>query len=112
MRIPLTAALLLLPLAARADPVQASYAAYAAGLNVLDMDATFDVTPTQYQARLDYHTAGAFSFVLRSSQDTTVSGRFDQGRAVPIRFYSAGSLRGQTRVTQIDYPTASRSSAS
>ena len=103
MRIPTTVALLLIPLAAQADPVQVSYATYAAGLNVLNMDATFDVTPTQYRARLDYHTAGTFGLFLRGGQDTTVSGRFDQGRPAPVRFYSAGSMRGQTRVTQIDY---------
>ena len=103
MRIPIAAALLFLPLAARADPVQVNYSAYAAGLDVLDMSASFDVTPTQYQARVDYHTVGALGFVLRSNQNTTVSGRFDQGRPMPSRFYSAGTLRGQTRVTQIDY---------
>ena len=95
--------LTMLPLVALAEPVQASYDAYAAGLNVLKMDATIDVGPASYRVRLAYRTAGAFSLVVHAQQDTTVDGGFANGRVEPHRFYSAGSLRGQTRVTQIDY---------
>ncbi len=89
---------------ARAEPVQASYAAYAAGLNVINMDAAFDVAPARYRVHLVYRTAGAFGALVSGQQDTMVEGRFAEGRAVPQRFYSAGTMRGQQRVTQIDYP--------
>ncbi len=97
-------AVLLASGAARAEPVQASYAAYAAGLNVINMDAAFDIAPARYRVHLVYHTAGTFGALVRGQQDTTVEGRFAEGRAVPQRFYSAGTMRGQQRVTQIDYP--------
>ena len=58
--------LLLVPMAARAEPVHVAYAAYAGGLNVMNMDATFDVGPSQYRARLDWHTSGAPCAVKRS----------------------------------------------
>jgi len=96
-------ALVLLPAAARADPVQASYAAYAAGLNVINVGAAFDVTPARYRVHLTYRTAGAFGLVVRGQQDTTVEGQFVAGRAAPQRFFSTGVLRGQPRLTVMDY---------
>ncbi|GAC1487697.1 MAG: hypothetical protein NVS2B11_13220 [Acetobacteraceae bacterium] len=97
-------ALLLLPVGARAEPVQASYSAYAAGLNVFDLDSAFDVAPGGYRVHLVYHTTGTFGLLVSSRMETQVSGRFAGGRAVPGRFVSSGTLRGQTRLTQIDYP--------
>jgi len=96
-------ALILLPFAARAEPVQARYAAYAAGLNVINLDAGFDITPSAYRVQIVYRTAGTFGFMVRGQQDTTVQGQFVADRAVPQRFYSAGVMRGQQRLTVIDY---------
>jgi Protein of unknown function (DUF3108) len=95
--------LLLFPLAAQADPVQAHYDAYAAGLNVLSLDAGLDVSPSSYRLRLDYHTTGAFGLFVHSQQDTTVLGTFATGRPLPSRFVSRGVLRGEPRATEIDY---------
>lgn len=96
--------LLLLTSVARAQAVHASYSAYAAGLNVINMDADFSVLPEQYRIHLAYHSVGTFSLVVRTQQDTVVEGRFVRDHAVPSRFFSQGVLRGQPRVTQIDYP--------
>lgn len=93
----------LLPASAVADPVQVHYAAYAAGLNVVQMDAALDIQPQRYRLRLAYHTAGTFSVFVRSQQDTTVDGTFAAGRAVPTRFVSTGVLSGAQRLTEIDY---------
>ena len=90
--------------AVRAEPVHAGYAAYAAGLNVVVMDAEFLVAPSDYRVHLTYRTTGALGLVIYSHQDTTVEGRFVADHAVPRRFYSFGVLRGEQRVTQIDYP--------
>jgi hypothetical protein len=95
-------ALLLLP--APAAALDAHYEAYAAGVNVVDMDASFDVKADRYHVRIEYRTVGALGLVVSSRQATTVDGRFDAaGRAVPERFFSSGTLRGSPRVTQIDY---------
>lgn len=99
-------ALLLLPLAARAETATAHYAAYAAGLNVVVMDARFDLSPTEYRLQLDYRTTGAFSVFVRSQQSTVVQGGLIAGKAAPLRFTSGGVLRGEQRVTEIDYREA------
>lgn len=82
---------------------QLHYEAYAAGVNVIDMDADFDVEPSRYHVVLDYKTVGALNLVMRSHQKTTVDGHFIAERPVPERFYSSGVLRGENRLTQIDY---------
>ncbi|HYZ64374.1 MAG TPA: DUF3108 domain-containing protein [Acetobacteraceae bacterium] len=95
--------LLLLPIVAQASPVQASYDAYAAGLNVVVMDTSFDVQPDRYRVHIGYRTAGTFGVFLRAQQDTTVEGGFVGGRAAPQHFLSTGVLRGEQRLTRIDY---------
>jgi hypothetical protein len=95
--------LLLLPIAVRAQPVRASYEAYAAGLNVIAVDSEFDIRPDRYRLRIAYRTTGAFSLVFGAHQDTTVEGSFVAGRAAPAHFVSAGVLRGENRLTRIDY---------
>ncbi len=86
-----------------AGAVEAHYEAYAAGVNVVDMDADFDVQPDQYRVRLEFQTVGGLRLFLSSHIASTVQGRFVAGRPAPGRFYSSGTLRGGTRVTQIDY---------
>ena len=82
--------LALLPLAARAEPVQASYDAYAAGLNVIKMEPRFDVGADAYRVRLDYRTAGAFSLVFRGRAGHHRRGRASPAAAsMPQRFFSA-----------------------
>ena len=41
--------------------------------------------------------------MTRSAISSTVAGRFVGEQPVPQRFYSSGTLGGETRVTQIDY---------
>ena len=94
---------LMVPMAAQAETVRARYAAYAAGLNVIAMDAAFDVSPTAYRLQLDYRTTGTFGVFVRSQQSTVVQGAFAAGRAAPQRFTSSGTLRGEQRATEIDY---------
>ncbi len=96
--------LLLLPAAAQAEAVHATYSAYATGLNVLNLDADFTLTPTTYRVHTVYCMAGTVGALFSGQQDTTVEGRFVAGRPVPQRFYSQGHLRGRPRVTLIDYP--------
>ncbi len=83
--------------------IQAYYEAYAAGVNVIDVEAAFTVDADRYEIRLDYRTVGAFGLLLSSRQHTVVEGRFVGMRAAPVRFYSSGVLRGVPRVTQIEY---------
>ena len=95
--------LLIVLIAHPARAVEVHYETYAAGLNVIDLDADIDVTTDRYRVRVDYRTVGGLSLLMSSQQSTTVEGRFVSGRPVPDRFYSVGTLRGSQRVTRIDY---------
>ena len=96
--------LFLLASAARAaEPSQLRYAVYAGGLNVVVLHSEMRLTPDAYQVRLLYRTAGLYSMVVGAHLETTASGRFENGHAVPQRFYSAGALRGTPRKVLIDY---------
>lgn len=97
-------AVLLLPIAARAEVVQLRYRGYAAGLNVVVVDAGLDLTPGRYRVRLNYRTAGTFGAMFPADQEGTVQGRFISGRAVPERFLSIGTFRGRDRIVEIEYP--------
>lgn len=87
----------------RAEAVQVHYAAYAAGLNVVRMDAGLDVSSERYRLVLAYRTAGTFGLFMRSQQETIVEGGFAGLRAEPRRFVSRGVLSGAPRVTDIAY---------
>lgn len=100
----LAALMSLAALPAQAEPVRAQYRAYAAGLPILQMDADWDVRPGAYRVHLVFRTVGALSVAYDSRSDSVAEGRFGDARVLPSRFYSAGTLRGAQRVTQIDYP--------
>lgn len=95
--------LLLAPAAHATEPAQLRYAVYAGGLNVVVLHSEMRLSPRAYQVRLLYRTAGLYSLIVGADLETTVSGRFVAGRAVPYRFYSAGRLRGIAREVLIDY---------
>lgn len=106
MKYAIAALLLLLPAAARAEPVSAHYAAYARGLNAVRFDAEFDVTPQRYRVRLLFRTTGTVGSMFRAQSEAISEGRFVAGRPAPTRFFSHGTFRGDQRVTQIDYQSA------
>lgn len=107
LAVPLAALLAAVPAAAPAQPapnvVRASYAAYARGLNVLNLDVEYAITPRDYRVRLAHRTAGTLGALFRGEQETRVEGRFVGDRPAPVRFFSTGHFRGRPRVTQIDY---------
>ena len=103
MKLGLCFVLLTLPAGAQAATEAAHYVAFAAGLNVIAMEAQFDVEPSAYRLQLGYRTTGTLGFFVRSEQVTTVTGGFVAGRAVPQRLVSSGVLRGEQRRTEIDY---------
>lgn len=90
-------------LPAGGSPVQAHYAAYSTGLNVLRLDAEMAVGPRDYRVRLTYRTAGTLRAFVQSDADTVAEGQFVGDRPTPRRFISQGSLRGRPRATQIEY---------
>ena len=86
---------------APAPTVHASYAGYAHGFNVIDLEATLEVTPGRYRLEIDYTLVGVLGAVLHGDGKTTVTGRFEGLRAEPDELTSNGHFRGDPRLTDI-----------
>jgi hypothetical protein len=100
--------LLVLASAARAQPaapakVKLSFEAYAAGLNVIDIDAAIEMSPTGYRVAIDFHTTGVFGAVVHAHTQSIAAGAWRGNGVAPTRFYSYGTVRGAPRRTQIDF---------
>lgn len=89
--------------AAQAQPVDVKYAAYNTGLHVIDLEAHIAISPDAYRIDVAYHLTGVVGAIIHGDSKTTVDGRFDRGEAEPRELFSTGHLRGQPRVTQIDW---------
>ena len=86
-------------------PVQMhlAFAAYAAGLNVINLQTGIEMTSLGYRVEVDFRTAGVFGAVVRAQTQSIAAGAW-QGRGVaPTRYYSYGTVRGVARRTQIDF---------
>jgi hypothetical protein len=99
------------------------YDGFADGLLVLKMRASLHFTATGYDGTLAFHTAGMIAWVVRSTDDSEVSGAFVRAnaaaggsaggtageptaspdQAAPASFVSIGKLRGVERVTRMTY---------
>ena len=103
--IALIGLLLLAPMARAEDRTAAhlAFAVYAAGLNVLNLDADIDLGGPAYRIDLHYRTAGVFGTFVRSEISSFVMGSWDGLKPVPSRFASWGHLRGAARRTVIDF---------
>jgi hypothetical protein len=104
--VPLLLGVLLFCPPALAQPVpalHAGYDVYAAGLDVAQVGAAFDIGAARYQVRLAYHTSGLIGFFYRGHQLNTVEGVWNAGQPAPQEFYGTGVWGGEDRLTVIDY---------
>src|SRR4051794_2161600 len=83
--------------------VQLAYEAYAAGLEVMHMNAFLGLGPWNYRIDVDYHTTGVAGLLYRGHQINSVRGQWDNEHAQPLEFFGEGAWRGQQRRTLIDY---------
>jgi hypothetical protein len=83
--------------------VQLAYDTYAAGIEVMRMNAAIGLGPWNYRIDLDYHTTGLVGLLYRGHQTNTVRGVWQNDRAEPIEFFGEGVWRGQQRRTLIGY---------
>ncbi len=91
------------PAGAAVPAVSVAYVAYAAALPVLRLHASYAIGPS-YEVKLAFDTAGMFGLLLHAHVDSTATGRLEDARALPSRYYAVGNVRGRPHVTQIDYP--------
>lgn len=87
--------------------LHARYDMFAADLPVADIDTGFRIGPRDYRMTLSYRTTGLVGFLYRAHQATIVTGGWNGSRPEPVRFFGEGALRGEQRVTDIEY-TAGR----
>ena len=100
------AALLLAAFPAAAQPsapVQLRFAGYAAGMELFSIQAELAITPESYRVQVSYALTGVVGALFHAASSTRVDGRFQDGRPVPRELFSTGHVRGQPRVTQIDW---------
>lgn len=84
-------------------PVRVNYAAYAAGLQIAAVDATFQLKPETYRVELAMRTTGVVGWFIQTQTLTTVDGTWRADRPAPHQFLSRGEWRGQPRFSLIDY---------
>jgi len=87
-------------------PITGRYAAYVGGLNVLNLDASFDLNEPDYRVEITFETAGVLATFLNGRQVSRVEGGVEPGpagRLLPATYRSDGLWRGRTRLTEIDY---------
>ena len=94
-------ALMLTSGAAQAEPLH--YAVYAGGAKLVVITTGYDVTASSYRAYINYRTTGPAAALFSGGTDTVVTGRLVGGAPRPDRLISQGMLRGEPRMTQIDY---------
>jgi hypothetical protein len=92
-----------LPVAAQPAATKLDYAAYSNGVNVLDLQASMALSPSFYRVQVSYHLTGLVGAIVHADSQTTVDGRFQGDRTEPRELFSSGHMRGQPRVTQIDW---------
>ncbi|MEJ1978973.1 MAG: DUF3108 domain-containing protein [Acetobacteraceae bacterium] len=99
----LAATLVTAPAQAPTTPARATYSAYAHGLNVMRLTTMLDMEPRNYRVEVAFQLTGLVGFLVHGDSKTVVDGVFQGDQAQPRELFSAGHLRGGTRVTQIDW---------
>jgi hypothetical protein len=92
-------------------PIRASYAAYVAGMRVLELDAEFVLQPARYELVTTFRTAGMLATFIDGEQTSRVVGQAlvapsgPRGPAVlrPDRYTMEGVWRGNTRRITLEY---------
>ncbi len=77
------------------------------GLNILNLQTALVLHPADYRLQVTYHHAGIVGALVDGDATITVDGRLAGGHAEPRETFSTGCLRGNPRVTQIDWQDGS-----
>jgi hypothetical protein len=83
--------------------IAASYSVYGAGLNTARLEVRLTFTPSSYQARLNYRTAGVFGAFFHAESSSLAQGLWHDDAVAPFHFAAVGRVQGSKRLTVIDY---------
>lgn len=96
--------LALAPCATRAEPLLAHYEVRAAGLQVMLVDARFDLDGPRYQVSTRIRTTGVVGVFSNGDQVTSVEGAWRGVEPQPSRYRVTGMWRGAKRAVALDWP--------
>ncbi|MBK1658965.1 DUF3108 domain-containing protein [Paracraurococcus ruber] len=109
IRLLLPAALLALaPAPSQAEPLRARYEVRAAGLQVMEVEATFDLDGPRYRVVTRIRTTGLAGVFSSGDQLTSAEGRWRGAEPVPAHYRVDGTWRGGRRQVVMDWPTPGR----
>jgi hypothetical protein len=90
---------------AAAEPLRALYSVRGGGLQMMQVEATFDLdTPGRYSITAVWRTTGMARLFGGTEFSGGVEGRWVGSQARPQRYNVAGTLRGEPRRTMLEYP--------
>jgi hypothetical protein len=101
--IPL-ACLLLAVSAGRGHGEVLRYIGYIAGLRMLEIDATFELSDTGYKVETHSTTLGLADLFSHSDHLVEADGGWQGGTALPREYHSLGLWHGEPNDVRIDYP--------
>ncbi|TDH58943.1 DUF3108 domain-containing protein [Dankookia rubra] len=99
------AAALLGALPARAETLLARYEVRAAGIQVMEIEAAFDLSGPRYRLRARIRTTGVINVLGRGDQVTSTEGAWRGSDPVPARYRVEGIWRGTKRAVALDWPS-------
>ncbi|MBP0446519.1 DUF3108 domain-containing protein [Roseomonas sp. SSH11] len=90
-------------LPARAETISATYTVHAAGMTVMEINATLDVSESGYVVEFRSRMRGLLSAFASGQTTTRVEGVWDGATARPRRYVSEGVWRGEPRRTVLEW---------
>ncbi|WP_159995989.1 DUF3108 domain-containing protein [Roseomonas sp. 18066] len=96
--------LLAVPALARAEPMRAVYSVQAAGVQVMRVEAIFDLdSPSRYRIESSFRFTGLAGWFAGGRQANRVDGVWVDNAARPVRYVGDGLWRGEPRQTVLEY---------
>lgn len=94
------------PARAETDTFPARYRVFAAGLPVLDIEASIELDAASYRLQVRLRTRGVAALVAPGEQVSEAAGRLRGTEARPTRYLSEGLWRGRPRRIALDWQGA------
>lgn len=89
---------------ARAETLLARYEVRAAGIQVMQVDAEFELDGPRYRLRARIRTTGIVNVLGRGDQVTSTEGAWRGTEPIPVRYRMEGIWRGARRAAALDWP--------
>jgi hypothetical protein len=102
------ALLALTPRMAGAETLVARYEVRAAGIQIMEIEAQFELEGPRYRLRARIRTTGVANLFGRGDQVTSTEGAWRGSDPIPARYRVEGIWRGARRAVALDWPSPGR----